>query len=183
MKIIATPLPGLVLIELAVFSDDRGCFMTTFQRDRYAAAGVSGEFVQDNFSSSRRGVLRGLHYQLRKPQGKLVHVTTGEVWDVAVDVRRGSPTFGRWYSARLSAENHHQLWIPPGFAHGFLALSERADFTYKVSAPYDSSDERSIRWDDPALAIAWPVEVAPIVSVKDAAAPLLRDAELPEYVS
>jgi dTDP-4-dehydrorhamnose 3,5-epimerase len=133
MKILATALPGLVLIEPAVFSDDRG------------------------------------------------HVTLGEVWDVAVDVRRGSPTFGRWYSVRLSAENHQQLWIPPGFAHGFLALSERADFAYKVSSPYDSSGDRSIRWDDPMLAIAWPLDDAPVVSAKDAVAPLLRDAELPEY--
>lgn len=183
MKVEATPLPGVLLVELDVFGDARGRFMETFRRERYAAAGIAVglDFVQDNFSSSSRGTLRGLHYQLASPQGKLVHVTRGEVFDVAVDIRRGSPTFGRWYGALLSAENHRQLWIPPGFAHGFVVTSETADFAYKVTANYAPADERSIRWDDPALAIAWPDVGAPLLSRRDAAAPALADAELPSY--
>src|SRR5678816_445626 len=133
MKVVATPLPGLVLLELAVYGDARGRFMETYRRERYLEAGVAVglEFVQDNFSSSIRHTLRGLHYQLARPQGKLVHVTRGAVWDVAVDIRAGSPTFGRWFGTELSADNHHQLWIPPGYAHGFVVLSEHADFAYK----------------------------------------------------
>lgn len=183
MKLLPTSLPGVVLIELDVFGDARGRFMETFRRDRYleAGIGVGLEFVQDNFSSSVRGTLRGLHYQLTRPQGKLVHVTRGEVFDVAVDIRRGSPQFGAWFGAVLSADNHRQMWIPPGFAHGFVVTSEVADFAYKVTANYAPADERSIRWDDPSLAIAWPDAGPPILSRRDAAAPGLGDAELPSY--
>ena len=181
MKQLATTLPGVMLIELDVFGDHRGRFMETYRRERYAALGIDHEFVQDNFSASARGTLRGLHHQLHHPQGKLVHVTRGEVFDVAVDIRRGSPTFGQWFGALLSAENHLQMWIPPGFAHGFLVTSETADFAYKVTANYVPSDERPIRWDDPDLAIRWPLDGAPILSARDQAAPLLRDAELPAY--
>jgi dTDP-4-dehydrorhamnose 3,5-epimerase len=187
MKPLPTTLPGVVLLELDVFGDARGRFMETFRRDRYldAGVGVGCEFVQDNFSSSIQGTLRGLHYQLRQPQGKLVHVTRGEVFDVAVDIRRGSPSFGAWFGALLSAENHRQMWIPPGFAHGFVVTSESADFAYKVTANYAPDDDRSIRWDDPALAIAWPrvwpAAGAPLLSKRDVAAPALADAELPTY--
>lgn len=180
MKVIEASLPGVFVIELAVFGDHRGRFMETYRRERYAAAGIAGEFVQDNFSSSPRGTLRGLHHQLTQPQGKLVHVTRGEVFDVAVDIRRSSPTFGQWFGQRLSAENHLQLWIPPGFAHGFLVLSETADFSYKVTAPYLPTDEHSIRWNDPTLAIEWPLDVEPTLSARDREAPLLSASELPE---
>jgi dTDP-4-dehydrorhamnose 3,5-epimerase len=183
MQTLPTTLPEVVLLELDVFGDHRGRFMETFHRDRYAdlGIGVGLEFVQDNFSVSARGILRGLHYQLRNPQGKLVHVTRGEVFDVAVDIRRGSPTFRKWFGTVLSADNHRQMWIPPGFAHGFLVTSEQADFVYKVTANYSPPDERGIAWNDPTLAIAWPFiqDREPILSKKDAAAPQLRDAELP----
>jgi dTDP-4-dehydrorhamnose 3,5-epimerase len=181
MKTLPTTLDGVVLVELDVFGDSRGRFMETYRRERYLelGIGVGLEFVQDNFSSSVKGTLRGLHYQLRHPQGKLVHVTRGEVFDVAVDVRRGSPTFGRWFGTVLSADNHRQMWIPPGFAHGFAVTSETADFAYKVTANYDPSDERSIAWDDAELAIAWPIVGPPALSKRDGAAPRLRDAELP----
>lgn len=187
MKVLPTTLPGVVLLELDVFGDARGRFMETYRRERYLEVGVGAglEFVQDNFSSSVRGTLRGLHYQLRHPQGKLVHVTRGEVFDVAVDVRRGSPTFGQWYGVLLSAANHRQLWIPPGFAHGFVVTSAEADFAYKCTASYVPADERAIRWDDAELAIAWPAEALdggrPLLSARDAAAVALRDAELPSY--
>ena len=181
MKVVERPFGGVVLVELDVFGDARGRFMETFRRDRYAEAGIAAglEFVQDNLSTSIRGTLRGLHHQLTKPQGKLVHVTRGEVWDVAVDIRRGSPTFGRWFGAHLSADNHRQMWVPPGFAHGFVVLSESADFAYKCTAAYDKADDRAIRWNDPELAIAWPLDGAPILSARDEGAPLLRDSELP----
>jgi dTDP-4-dehydrorhamnose 3,5-epimerase len=183
MKAIETTLPGVVLLELDVFGDHRGRFMETYRRERYEALGVGVglEFVQDNFSSSAKGILRGLHHQLTKPQGKLVHVTRGEVFDVAVDVRRGSPTFGKWFGATLSDDNHLQMWIPPGFAHGFVVLSDQADFVYKVTAVYDPADDRSIRWNDPDLAIRWPIE-NPTLSARDQAARPLRDSELPSYV-
>ena len=181
MKTLPTTLAGVVLVELDVFGDSRGRFMETFRRERYLELGIGSglEFVQDNFSSSAKGTLRGLHYQLHHPQGKLVHVTRGEVFDVAVDIRRGSPTFGRWFGTMLSADNHHQMWIPPGFAHGFAVTSDTADFAYKVTATYDPSDERSIAWDDPELAIAWPIAGPPMLSKRDAAAVRFRDAELP----
>jgi dTDP-4-dehydrorhamnose 3,5-epimerase len=183
MQTLPTTLPGVILLELDVFGDARGRFLETFRRDRYLGLGVGVglEFVQDNFSSSARGTLRGLHYQLQTPQGKLVHVTRGEVFDVAVDIRRGSPTFGQWFGTLLSAENHRQLWIPPGFAHGFVVTSDVADFAYKVTANYAPTDERSLRWDDAALGIAWPLTAAPILSGRDQVAPGLRDAELPSY--
>ncbi|HET9620117.1 MAG TPA: dTDP-4-dehydrorhamnose 3,5-epimerase [Kofleriaceae bacterium] len=186
MKVLPTSLPGVVLLELAVASDARGRVMETFHRDRYRAAGVACDFVQDNFSSSVAGVLRGLHFQRARPQGKLVHVTRGAVFDVAVDLRRGSPDFARWFGATLSADNRRQLWIPPGFAHGFVVTSAHADVVYKLSAPYDPDDDHAIRWDDPALAIAWPRAWpgdAPVLSPRDAAAPRLADAALPVYVA
>lgn len=183
MNVRTTSLPGVMLVELAVFGDERGRFMETYRRQRYVEAGIGVglEFVQDNFSSSVRGTLRGLHHQLTQPQGKLVYVTRGEVFDVAVDVRRGSPTFGKWFGTILSAENHLQMWIPPGFAHGFLVTSDYADFAYKVTAAYAPADERTIRWDDPDLAITWPLTGPPILSQRDANAAALRDSELPTY--
>lgn len=171
---------GVVVIELKRFGDQRGMFMETYQRERYEALGIHGEFVQDNYSSSVRGVLRGLHHQLTRPQGKLVHVAHGEIFDVAVDIRRGSPTFGEVYSCVLSADNALQLWVPPGFAHGFQVISERADVIYKTTDVYVPSDERAIRWDDPELAIPWPV-ASPTLSARDTAAPFLRDSELPTF--
>ncbi len=181
MNVFATSLAGVLVIEPRVFTDARGWFVETYQRERYAAAGITAnaELVQDNVSFSRRGVLRGLHYQLRRPQGKLVQVTQGLVFDVAVDIRRDSPTFGRWLGTILSADNHRQLWIPPGFAHGFLALSDTAAVAYKCSAVYEPSDSHAIRWDDPELAIAWPLDGTPILSPADGIAPPLRDAALP----
>jgi dTDP-4-dehydrorhamnose 3,5-epimerase len=181
MKAHATILPGVFLVEPAVFGDARGYFFESFnQRKLEAALGRPLRFVQDNQSRSQRGVLRGLHYQLPQPQGKLVRVTQGEVFDVAVDLRRGSPTCGRWLGERLSAENKRQLWIPEGFAHGFLVLSEEAEFLYKTTDYYAPEHERCIRWDDPALAIAWPsTGVPPRVSGKDAAG--LSLAEAPRF--
>ena len=182
MKTLPTTLPGVILLEIDVFGDARGRFMETFRRDRYleVGVGVGLDFVQDNFSSSTKHILRGLHYQLRNPQGKLVHVTRGEVYDVAVDIRRGSPTFGQWFGTILSADNHRQLWIPPNFAHGFLALTDDTHFAYKVTANYAPDDERTVIWNDPDLAIPWPLDGAtPTLSKRDGAAPTLRTAELP----
>jgi dTDP-4-dehydrorhamnose 3,5-epimerase len=177
MKITALSVPDVLLIEPRVFGDDRGFFFESFHAARYAEAGITGPFVQDNQSFSQQGVLRGLHLQWpHHAQGKLVSVVQGAVWDVAVDVRRGSPTFGQWVGAELTDGNHHQLWVPTGFAHGFVVLSETARFSYKVTAPYSPADEVSIRWDDPTLAVQWPVRT-PTLSGKDAVAPLL--AELP----
>lgn len=177
MNVRTLAIPEVKLIEPKVFSDARGFFLESFHSERYAAVGITGPFVQDNQSFSQRGVLRGLHFQWpENVQGKLVSVLQGAVWDVAVDIRRGSPSFGKWVGAELSEANHHQLWVPPGFAHGFVVLSETALFCYKCTAPYSSADEVSIRWDDPALALEWPV-AAPTLSGKDAIAPLL--AELP----
>jgi dTDP-4-dehydrorhamnose 3,5-epimerase len=181
VKVFASELPGVMIVELAVHADARGWLCETFQRERYAASGITAEMVQDNWSSSSAGVLRGLHYQLARPQGKLVSCTRGKVFDVAVDIRRGSPTFGRWVSTVLSEDEPRQVWIPPGFAHGFLALSERADVHYKCTAPYDAADGRAVRWDDRTLAIAWPAG-APVLSATDAAAPALERAELPRFV-
>jgi dTDP-4-dehydrorhamnose 3,5-epimerase len=177
MKVIESDLPGCLVLEPQVFGDERGFFYESFNHDKLAAHGLQPAFVQGNVSSSTRGVLRGLHYQWPKPQGKLVSVLEGEVWDVAVDIRRGSPTFGRWTAVVLSAENKRHFWIPEGFAHGFVTLSERALFTYLCTATYDRTADAGIRWDDPALAIDWPVS-APLLSDKDAKAPLLR--EVPE---
>ena len=183
MKALPTSLPGVVLLELDVFGDHRGRFMETFRRDRYLefGVGVGCEFVQDNYSRSARATLRGLHFQLARPQGKLVHVTRGEVFDVAVDIRIGSPTFRQWFGTVLSEANHRQLWVPPGFAHGFVVTSETADVVYKVTANYDASDDRSIRWNDHELAIAWPLDGEPVLSPRDRDAPRLGEAELPRY--
>ena len=181
MQVVDTGLPGVVLIEPRVHGDSRGFFLETFHVDRYAAAGVAGPFVQDNWSRSVRGTLRGLHFQEPQAQGKLVQVVAGAVYDVAVDVRRGSPTFGRWVGYELSAENKRQLWVPPGFAHGFVVLSDVADFFYKCTALYRPEAERAVIWNDPDLAIAWPI-AEPLLSTKDAAAPRLADAPvLPSY--
>lgn len=185
MKVIRTDLPGCVVIEPQVFGDERGFFYESWNRERYAAQGLDMQFVQGNVSRSARGVLRGLHYQWPKPQGKLVSVLEGEVWDVAVDIRRGSPTFGRWTAAVLSADNKRQFWIPEGFAHGFVALSEHALFTYLCTAPYDREADASVRWNDASLAIDWPV-AAPSLSPKDAGAPMLADIpeeRLPVYAA
>ena len=174
MKTIQTDLPGCLVLEPQVFGDDRGFFYESFNQDKLSAIGLAPGFVQGNVSSSVRGVLRGLHYQWPRPQGKLVSVLEGEVWDVAVDIRRNSPDFGRWTAVLLSAENKRHFWIPEGFAHGFVALSERALFTYLCTATYDRAADAAIRWDDPQLAIDWPVS-APLLSDKDAKAPFLAD--------
>jgi len=182
MKVVHTPLPGVIVIHLQVFGDHRGRFMETYRHERYADHGIDAMFVQDNFSSSARGILRGLHHQINKPQGKLIHVTHGEIFDVAVDVRRGSPTFGQHFGQRISAENGVQMWIPPGFAHGFLVLSEHADVCYKATRFYSPEDERSIRWNDPAIGIEWPLDGEPTLSARDANAKLLNDSDLPDYI-
>ncbi|MDO9041279.1 MAG: dTDP-4-dehydrorhamnose 3,5-epimerase [Desulfocapsaceae bacterium] len=174
MKVTQTPLAGLLIIEPKVFGDERGFFLETWSRKRYQEVGINVDFVQDNLSFSRRGVLRGLHFQNPQPQGKLVYVLQGEVFDVAVDIRKGSPTFGRWHGIVLSSENKRQFWVPPGFAHGFCVTSESALFTYKCTELYAPAHERSILWNDPNLAIDWPV-TEPQVSDKDRLAPLLAD--------
>lgn len=170
MKVTPLAVPDVLCIEPRVFGDARGWFYEGWQDARYADAGLPGPFVQDNFSYSQRGVLRGLHYQWPRVQGKLVSVLQGAVYDVAVDVRTGSPTFGQWIGEELSAENHRQLWIPPGFAHGFLVLSETALFHYKVTVPYAPEDEVTVAWNDPAFGIAWP-DPAPVLAARDAQAP------------
>ena len=179
MNVIATRLPDVLIIEPKVFGDERGFFYESFNAKAFAeATGRVVQFVQDNHSRSAKGVLRGLHYQIEQSQGKLVRVTAGEVLDVAVDIRRSSPTFGQWTSVRLSGQNHRQLWIPSGFAHGFVVLSESADFLYKTTDYYAPSAERCIRWDDPELAIDWELQGAPVLSAKDQAGSALREADL-----
>ena len=173
MKVTTCDLPGLLIIEPDVFGDNRGFFLESWSRQRYREAGLDFDFVQDNFSLSRRGTLRGLHFQNPLAQGKLVSVLQGEVFDVGVDIRRGSPTFGRWFGMTLSAENKRQFYLPPGFAHGFLVLSEMALFHYKCTDYYSPKDEQGFRWDDPDVGIKWPVE-NPILSQRDAAAPRLH---------
>ena len=183
MKVVETALPGCLVIEPAVFGDDRGFFFETWNAERYADAGLPGRFMQSNVSSSARGVLRGLHYQWPNPQGKLVSVLEGEVYDVAVDIRRGSPHFGKWAAVVLSAENRRQFWIPEGFAHGFAVLSERALFSYLCTAQYDKASDAGVRWDDAQIGIDWPV-ASPLLSDKDAKTPLLADVpheRLPTY--
>jgi dTDP-4-dehydrorhamnose 3,5-epimerase len=181
MPFTATPtaLPEVLLLEPKVFGDARGFFFESYNRRDFAVAtGVDPEFVQDNHSRSARDVLRGLHYQLHRPQGKLVRVVSGCVWDVVVDLRRGSPRFGQWAGVELSAENRRQLWIPAGFAHGFLTLSEHAEFLYKTTDYWFAEHERSLRWNEPRLGIDWPLAGrAPVLAQKDAAAPALADAE------
>jgi len=184
VKVVASSLPGCTLIEPAVFGDSRGFFFETWNAERYAEQGLPGNFVQSNVSSSARGVLRGLHYQWPRPQGKLVTVLQGEVYDVAVDIRRGSPTFGRWEAFILSGENRRQLWIPPGFAHGFAVLSETALFNYLCTDVYLKEADAAIRWNDADLAVDWPIS-APSLSAKDEQAPYLSqigEENLPVYV-
>jgi dTDP-4-dehydrorhamnose 3,5-epimerase len=189
MKLLTTTLPGVVIVEPAVFGDDRGWFYESFNEARFSGALIdmglppAPRFVQDNHSCSKAGVLRGLHYQLPpQAQGKLVRVVKGVAWDVAVDIRQSSATFGQWFGVELSAENKRQLWIPTGFAHGFVALEDDTHFLYKTTDVWSKTCERSILWNDPAIAIAWPLpggESAPLVAPKDAAAPALAQAELP----
>ena len=179
MRATRLAIPDVVLIEPKVFGDDRGFFLESFnQRAFDQATGTQHQFVQDNHSRSSRGVLRGLHYQIQQPQGKLVRVVNGAVFDVAVDLRKSSPTFGQWVGAELSADNRRQLWVPPGFAHGFLVLSPFADFLYKATDYYAPEHERSVLWNDPAIGIAWPdVGVAPMLSGKDCDADSLAQAD------
>ncbi len=174
MKVTTTNLPGVLLITPKVFGDSRGFFLETFQAARYKEAGIPESFVQDNQSRSTKGVLRGLHFQKHYPQGKLVYVTNGTVFDVAVDIRPDSPTFGQWAGVTLSADDHQQFYIPPGYAHGFCVLSDSADFQYKCTDYYHPEDEGCIRWDDPNIGIRWPIR-EPILSAKDANASYLKD--------
>jgi len=180
MNVIETSLPGVLIIEPKVFGDARGFFFESWNERAFAqATGVNPRFVQDNHSRSRRGVLRGLHYQLRQPQGKLVRAARGAIFDVAVDLRRSSPHFGRWFGVALSEENHRQLWVPPGFGHGFLVLSESADVLYKATDYYAPEHERSLLWNDPRVGIDWPLDGAePVLSAKDAAGLPLSDCEV-----
>ena len=185
MKAIPTAVDGVLILEPRLFGDARGFFTESYNRRVFAQLTcVESDFVQDNHSRSARGVLRGLHYQVRQPQGKLVRVVRGAVFDVAVDIRRRSPTFGRWVGVELTEDNHRQLWMPPGLAHGFLVLSEVADFLYKTTDYYAPEHERSIAWDDPAIGIAWPLAAlgisAPLLSAKDRAGVPLAQAELPD---
>ncbi|AHY44956.1 dTDP-4-dehydrorhamnose 3,5-epimerase [Stutzerimonas decontaminans] len=179
MKIIETSIPDVLIIEPKVFGDERGFFYESFNAAAFeAATGLKRQFVQDNHSKSQRGVLRGLHYQIQQPQGKLVRVVAGEVFDVAVDLRKSSPSFGRWFGTHLSAQNQRQLWIPEGFAHGFVVLSESAEFLYKTTDYYAPEHERSLLWNDPELGIEWPFDEPPQLSAKDQAGKRLSDAEL-----
>jgi len=183
MKVLPIKFEDVLLVEPQVFTDPRGHFMETFQQERYEEAGIAHRFVQDNFSFSSKGTLRGLHYQLKQAQAKLVQVTWGRVFDVAVDIRRGSPTFGHWAGVELSSENHRQLYIPQGFAHGFFVLSETAHFQYKCSDYYTPDDEFGILWSDPEIGIEWPAGI-PLLSGKDRAYPFLDDVPrelLPKY--
>ena len=183
MRAVPTDLPGVVVIEPTVLADARGFFFESWHRERFAALGIACDFVQDNHSGSHRGVLRGLHWQIGRPQAKLVRVLRGEVLDVVADVRRGSASFGRWTAVRLDEVERRQVYVPPGFAHGFYVLSEWAEVAYKCSAIYARDDERGVAWDDPTLGIRWPLAGPPILSAKDAALPRLADlpaADLPD---
>ncbi len=178
MKVTPTTLPGLLILEPKVFGDSRGFFMESFNARTFRElTGLDVDFVQDNHSRSGKGVLRGLHYQIQQAQGKLVRVVRGSVFDVAVDLRRGSPTFGQWEGVELSEENQRQLWIPPGFAHGFLVTSDSADFLYKTTDYYAPEHERSLLWNDPAVGVAWPLEGEPLLSAKDVAGKGLAECE------
>jgi dTDP-4-dehydrorhamnose 3,5-epimerase len=179
LKASASALPGVLILEPRIFGDARGFFLESFNAQAFAAAtGIEASFVQDNHSRSSAGVLRGLHYQIRQPQGKLVRVVRGRVFDVAVDLRRSSPRFGQWAGVELSEDNHRQLWIPPGFAHGFLVLSETADFLYKTTDYYAPHHERAVLWNDPAIGIDWPLDGRePVLSTKDREAPRLAGGE------
>ncbi len=179
MNVIPTTIPDVLIIEPKVFGDERGFFLESFNEKLFEGnTGVKTKFVQDNHSHSGKNVLRGLHYQIKKPQGKLVRVVTGEVLDVAVDIRKNSPTFGQWVSCLLTAENKKQFWIPPKFAHGFVVLSEKADFLYKTTEYYAPEYDRSILWNDPDLGIDWQIKGEPILSAKDMSAKLLKEAEV-----
>ena len=179
MNIIATDIPEVLILEPKIFGDERGFFFESFNQKAFQqATGLQVSFVQDNHSKSGKGVLRGLHYQVRQPQGKLVRVASGEVFDVAVDIRKGSPTFGKWVGEILSADNKRLMWIPVGFAHGFLVLSEFAEFLYKTTNYYAPEHERCIAWNDPAIGVAWPLKGEPVLSVKDQAGMTLADAEI-----
>jgi dTDP-4-dehydrorhamnose 3,5-epimerase len=180
METIETGLPGVLRLRPRIFADDRGWFTEIWNESRFRETGLPDRFVQDNQSRSNRNVLRGLHFQLQQPQGKLVRVVAGRIFDVAVDIRRGSPNFGQWIGVELGAETPEMLWIPAGFAHGFLVLSDSADVLYKTTDFYCAPAERTILWNDPALAIAWPLTETPIISAKDAAGTALHAAELPE---
>jgi len=184
MKITPTRLVDVLLVEPDVYGDARGFFLESWHREKYAEQGLDVDFVQDNHSRSAKGVLRGLHYQLQQPQGKLVRVVTGTVFDVAVDIRKGSPTFGQWVGAELSEDNQHQLYVPPGFAHGFCVLSDSADFLYKCTDYYAPQDEHGISWNDPAIGIGWPGEHF-VLSDKDAGNRPLAEMHdvLPDYAS
>ncbi len=175
MEVEKTPIEGVLLLKPKVFGDERGYFVETWQKERYEEFGINLPFVQDNHSKSTKGILRGLHYQKKHPQGKLVMVSYGEVFDVAVDIRPNSPTFGKWYGAILSQENQHQLWIPPGLAHGFLVLSDVAHFHYKCTDFYHPGDEGGIRWSDSDINIRWPLEGDPILSEKDKNAKFFKE--------
>ena len=178
MKVVATAIPDVLILEPRVFGDERGFFMESYnQRALKQAAGIAGEFVQDNHSRSARNVLRGLHYQIKQPQGKLVRVIQGAVFDVAVDIRRSSPTFGKWVGVELSAENKRIVWVPPGFAHGFLVLTDSADFIYKTTDYWAPEHERTILWNDVDIGIKWPLKGEPAVSPKDGNGVPLRQAE------
>jgi dTDP-4-dehydrorhamnose 3,5-epimerase len=176
MRVVATELPEVLVIEPEMFRDSRGFFFESYNEEKYRP-GIAATFVQDNHSGSRYGTVRGLHAQLRNPQGKLVRVLAGEIWDVAVDIRPLSATYRQWVGVVLSAMNRKQIWVPPGFAHGFCALSEFAEVEYKVTAPRDAESELTIAWNDPALAIAWPLEGSPVLSDKDRDAPTLAEVE------
>ncbi|MFQ5615852.1 MAG: dTDP-4-dehydrorhamnose 3,5-epimerase [Anaerolineales bacterium] len=180
MKFTPTSIPDVILIEPKVFGDPRGFFMETYHEKRFAAGGITASFVQDNHSGSQQGTLRGLHYQIRQTQGKLLRCVTGEIFDVVVDIRRSSPTFGKWVGFKLSAENKRILWIPVGFAHGFYVLSEWAEVMYKATDFYAPQWERTIQWDDPEIGIEWPIlpGTQPLLSAKDRAGKLLKEAEL-----
>jgi dTDP-4-dehydrorhamnose 3,5-epimerase len=177
--VVLTKISDVLIIQPQIFGDERGFFLESFNQKIFCEkTGLNVEFVQDNHSRSVQNVLRGLHYQIQQPQGKLIRVVAGEILDVAVDIRRNSPTFGQWVSCYLSAENRHQLWVPAGFAHGFLVVSEMAEVLYKTTDYYAPQYERSIRWDDPDLSINWNLDAAPILSSKDKAGALLKDAEV-----
>ena len=179
MKATPAGIPDVLILQPGIFRDERGFFLESYNKRSFReATGLDVEFVQDNHSSSRRGVLRGLHYQVRQPQGKIVRVTAGEVFDVAVDLRRSSPTFGKWVGLKLDAASRGMVWIPPGFAHGFLVLSEHAEVVYKTTDYYAPAHERALLWNDPALRLSWPLQGPPILSAKDLEAPPLARAEL-----
>lgn len=178
MKVQSTQIPGVLIVEPEVFGDDRGFFLESFNEREMRSIGIDAQFVQDNHSRSQRNVLRGLHYQINQPQGKLVRVVSGEVFDVAVDIRRDSPAFGKWVGIELSAENKRIFWLPPGMAHGFVVLSDSADFLYKATEYYAPKSERTILWNDPELGIEWPLAGQPILSAKDVAAKTFGEAEV-----